>query len=193
MQNLMQIHCSSHSVILNVTATQYTCSVNGIYCSHWLVQWSCHCSHMCIPVHSPWLPGSIDVMQTTIVYIKKGWTCFGQTLHTPVLNKKKWTQHTIPLCLDSHILWYWTFLGKCGLSFGEIPSPWCWVRGICSKEVTGADLMIKSIWPHHQGAGEAKFEPQFHVALESINEVSQERRQPHRGCRGGKEGIPYLI
>ena len=31
MQNLMQIYCSIHSVILNVIATQYTCLVNGIY------------------------------------------------------------------------------------------------------------------------------------------------------------------
>ena len=30
MQNLMQIHCSTCSVILNVMATQYTCSLNGI-------------------------------------------------------------------------------------------------------------------------------------------------------------------
>ena len=33
-QNLMQIHCSTHSVILNVMATQYTCSVNSIYRPH---------------------------------------------------------------------------------------------------------------------------------------------------------------
>ena len=31
-QNLMHIHCSTHSGILNATATQYTCSLNGIYC-----------------------------------------------------------------------------------------------------------------------------------------------------------------
>ena len=31
MQNLMQIHCSTHLVILNVTATQYMCSLNSIY------------------------------------------------------------------------------------------------------------------------------------------------------------------
>ena len=68
-QNLMQIRCSTHSVILNVTATQYTCSLNGIYHSHWLVQWSCHCSHLCIPVHSPWLPSDIDVMQTVRVML----------------------------------------------------------------------------------------------------------------------------
>ena len=29
--NLMQICCSTCSVILNATATQYTCSLNGIY------------------------------------------------------------------------------------------------------------------------------------------------------------------
>ena len=56
-QNLMQIHCSIHSVILNVTATQYTCSLNDVYQPHWLVQWSYHCSHMRIPVHFPCLPG----------------------------------------------------------------------------------------------------------------------------------------
>ena len=31
MQNLMQICCSARSVILNVTATQYICSFNGVY------------------------------------------------------------------------------------------------------------------------------------------------------------------
>ena len=30
MQNLVQIRCSAGSVILNVTATQYTCSLNGV-------------------------------------------------------------------------------------------------------------------------------------------------------------------
>ena len=38
MQNLMQIPCSTHSVILNVMATQYTCSLNNVYCPHWLVR-----------------------------------------------------------------------------------------------------------------------------------------------------------
>ena len=66
-KNLMQIHCCPCSVILNVTPTQYTCSHNSVYSSHWLVQWSCHCSHMCIPVHSPWLPGYINVTQTVLI------------------------------------------------------------------------------------------------------------------------------
>ena len=56
-----------YSVILNVTATQYTCSLNGIYHPHWLVLWSCHHSLMCIPVHSPWLPGYMDIMQTILI------------------------------------------------------------------------------------------------------------------------------
>ena len=68
-QNLMQIHCSTCSVIFNVMATQYTSSLNGIYRPHWPVQWSCHCSHMCIPVHSPWLLGYIKVMQNILVIL----------------------------------------------------------------------------------------------------------------------------
>ena len=31
MQHLMQVHCSTHSVILNEMTTRYTCSLNGIY------------------------------------------------------------------------------------------------------------------------------------------------------------------
>ena len=69
MQNLMQIHCSSCSVIWNTAATQYTCLFNGIYCPHWLVQWSIHCSHVCILVHFPWLSGYIDVMQTVLIIV----------------------------------------------------------------------------------------------------------------------------
>ena len=67
--NLIQIHCSIHAVILNVTATQYTYSLNSIYRPHWLVQWSRHCLHMHIPVHSPHLPGYIDVTQTVLVML----------------------------------------------------------------------------------------------------------------------------
>ena len=70
-QNLMHIYCTTSSVILNVMATQYTCSLNGVYRPHWLVQWSLHCWHMHIPVHSPWLPGYIDVVQTDI---NNNWT-----------------------------------------------------------------------------------------------------------------------
>ena len=69
MLNLMQICCSTCSVILNVVATQYTCSLNSVHCPHWLVQWSRYCSCMHIPVHSPWLPGYIDVMQTILVIL----------------------------------------------------------------------------------------------------------------------------
>ena len=32
MQNWMQIHCYIRSVIFNVMATQYTCSLNSVYC-----------------------------------------------------------------------------------------------------------------------------------------------------------------
>ena len=50
-------------------ATQYTCSLKSIYHPHWLLQWSHPCSHMRIPVHSPWLPGYINVIQTILVVL----------------------------------------------------------------------------------------------------------------------------
>ena len=67
-QNLRQIRCSTHSVILNVTATQVHMLTQQCLPPHWRVQWSHHCSHMCIPVHSPWLPDYTDVMQTILLY-----------------------------------------------------------------------------------------------------------------------------
>ena len=66
MQNLMQVPCSTLSVHRQ---TVHMSLLNRIYCPHWLVQWSCHCSHMCIPVHSPWLPGCMDVTQTILVIL----------------------------------------------------------------------------------------------------------------------------
>ena len=69
MQNLMQIHCSICSVILNAMATQYTGSLIGVYHPHWLVQWSHHCSCMCIPVHSPWLSPYIDASQMVLIIL----------------------------------------------------------------------------------------------------------------------------
>ena len=66
-QNLMQMHCSTCSVILNKDS--HPCSLNGISSPHWLVQWSRHCSHMRIPVHFPWLPGYIDVAQTVLIIL----------------------------------------------------------------------------------------------------------------------------
>ena len=72
MQIFLQIHCSTCPVILSVTATQYACSLNGIYHPHWLVQWSRHCSHLCIPVHSPWLPVYSKVDPNCSHYINNG-------------------------------------------------------------------------------------------------------------------------
>ena len=61
MQNLIQIHCSTHSVFLNLMSTQYTYSLNDIYLLHWLVPWSRHYSQMHILIFSSWLPGYINV------------------------------------------------------------------------------------------------------------------------------------
>ena len=57
------------SVILNATATQCTRSLSSIYRPPWRVQWSHHCSHVHIPIHSPWLPRYIDVAQTVLTVL----------------------------------------------------------------------------------------------------------------------------
>ena len=96
-QNLMQICCSIRSVILNVMATQYTWAPNGVYHPHWLVQWSHHCSHMCISVHSPWLPGYINVPQTILVIL----TMAGLLVYRPhiyeLTSKKNYIYHFLSL------------------------------------------------------------------------------------------------
>ena len=58
--SLRHFECSGH---------KYTCSLNGVYHPHWLVQWSYLCSHMHIPVRSSWLPGYIDVAQTILIIL----------------------------------------------------------------------------------------------------------------------------
>ena len=80
-QNLMQIHLL-YSVILNVTATQYSCSLNGVYHPHWRVQWSRHCSHMHIPVHFSWLPGYINIAQAVLIILATA----GLFLDSPCIN-----------------------------------------------------------------------------------------------------------
>ena len=47
--------------------------IKGIYHPHWLVQWSCHCSPMSIPVHSPWIPGYTNVTQTILIVLAMAW------------------------------------------------------------------------------------------------------------------------
>ena len=70
-----------YSVIMNVTATQYTCSLSNIYCPHWLVQWSHHCSRMCIPVLFPGIPGNMDVVQTIVIILKMVWLFLNRLTH----------------------------------------------------------------------------------------------------------------
>ena len=79
-QNLTQIHCSTWWVILNVMATQYTCSLNNIYHPHWLGQWSHRCSCMHIPVHSSMSASLYWYCSNHSCYIINGWTFSGQTL-----------------------------------------------------------------------------------------------------------------
>ena len=85
MQNLMQIYCSTHSDILNVTATQYTCSLNGIYCP--LLTSTVKLLLFTLAYSSP-LSLAARLYRCHINcshYINSGWTFSGQTLY--FLNK----------------------------------------------------------------------------------------------------------
>ena len=109
-QNLMQIHCSTCSIILNAMATQYSCSPNGIYCPHWIVQWSHHCSHTHVPVHSPWLPGYIDVTQTVLFILtmvglfpyrpRIPWYIWGLSRKSPAIVNVRTS-----VCRDINVTW----------------------------------------------------------------------------------------
>ena len=80
-QNLMQTHCSARSVILNVTATQYTCPLNSVYCP----QLTCtvklslftheHSSPLSLAARLHWCHANCSH------YINNGWTFSGQTLY----------------------------------------------------------------------------------------------------------------
>ena len=65
---LSHFECDSH-----------TCSLNSIYHPHWPVQWSHHCSCMCILVHSPWLPGYIDSRSCKPFSLYSQWLDFSWT------------------------------------------------------------------------------------------------------------------
>ena len=114
-QNLMQIRCSTRSVILNVTASQYTCSLNGITTpTDWggdftWPQWSHYCSHVYIPVHSPWtsMPGYIDVTQAVLIML---------TMVGHFLDRPRHIECSVPFMIsDIH----WGLLEKGGLQY-----PW---------------------------------------------------------------------
>ena len=78
-QNLMQIHWSTCSVILNVTATQYTCSLDGVYCPHWPVKLSFFMSVHSSPLS---LTARLHGCRTNCShYINNDWTSSGQTKH----------------------------------------------------------------------------------------------------------------
>ena len=57
---LSHISCNTHTAHTLTQRCPLPC---------WLVQWNHHCSCMCIPVHSPWLPGYINVAQTAFVRV----------------------------------------------------------------------------------------------------------------------------
>ena len=142
----MQIRCSTCSVILNVMVTQYTRSLNSVHCPHWLVHWSHHYSHKCIPVHSPWLPGYINVMKSVLIF-----TMAGLFLDRPPMcpdlgsNLQLWTIRMT--------LWPNELLGQ-GLSVFHLMDPTLCARGdIITKTSLWFILPLPSLTPEHSIVG----------------------------------------
>ena len=100
----MQTRCSTCSVILNAIATQYTCSLGGVYHPHRLVQRSHHCSCMRIPVHAPWLPGYISVTQTILI-IQTMAELFQDRSHILVLLNMKDLKGWVEAAKEFHHCW----------------------------------------------------------------------------------------
>ena len=118
MQNLVQICCSIRSVIVNVTATQYTCSLNGVPPPPLT---STVKSSLFTHAHSSPLSLAARLHQCHLNcsrYINNGWTFSGQTSsyiievgnttlrsgfkcqHCPLLVMCLWARHSISLCLS---------------------------------------------------------------------------------------------
>ena len=146
-QNLVQICNSTCSVTLNAMAKQYTCPLNCVYRPHWLVEWSHHCPHMRTPVHSPWLPGYINVLQTVLVIL----TVVGLFLDRPPMcpdlgsNLQPWTIRMT--------LWPNELLGQ-GLSVFHLMDPTLCARGdIITKTSLWFILPLPSLTPEHSIVG----------------------------------------
>ena len=92
------VDCSTRSVILNAMATQYTCSLNGSYHPHRLVQWSHHCSYMCVPVHSPWLPGYTDVQTVLVILTMAGLFLDRSHITCPDVYENRFTSYFLTAC-----------------------------------------------------------------------------------------------
>ena len=150
-----------YTVILNVMATQYTCLLNGVYRPHWLVQWSCHCSHKHIPVHFPQLPGYTDVVQTILIIL----TMAGLFLDRPHKRQKAKRHNSLEeprsLRLVTCLVTISRFLNRlCSLA---------WTLPVAVGSVNnpvGCDFLH---WLRHQGGGV------FHLGS-SLDFI-----QPHRG------------
>ena len=109
-QNLMQIRCSTCSVILNATATPDTCSLTSISHPYWLIEWSHHCSHMRLPAHSLWIPGYINVTQNVLIIL----TIAGLFLDRPHIFPCSLCQLRGPR--SNATPWQWAYLA---------PRSWC--------------------------------------------------------------------
>ena len=139
MQNLMQIHCSTCSVILNAMTTQYTWALNGIYHAHWLTSTvksslftHAHSSplplaarlHWCCANCSHYIKQWVDFFQTDLRCLYKNWhmnvhrsviynSPKVETTQMPVTGEQRnnmWPTHTMECYLVLKAMEHWFML-----------------------------------------------------------------------------------
>ena len=73
-----------------------------------LLQWSHHCSRMCFPVHSPWLPGYTDVVQTILILL----TIAGPFLDRPHVCTHTYTKSSLNYQVYILMVTFFTYILK---------------------------------------------------------------------------------
>ena len=133
---LSHFECDSHTIHM---LTQWHVPF------HWQIQWNCHCSHVCIPVHSPWLPGYIDVIQTVLITLTAtglSWTDLIYT-HIHSIHKTDWI---------AEVEW---LTGKKKFEGSESPGTLQYIE-IRVEEADSQKVTLKSRQWHHQSVRSQK-------------------------------------
>ena len=93
---LSHFECDGHTVHM-LTQWRLPPPLNIVQCRH-------HCSLMCVPAHSPWLPSYFDVMQTVLV-----------TLTKAGLSPQTWYKHLYSERMPEGRKWGWRGWGEISL------------------------------------------------------------------------------
>ena len=93
---LSHFECYNHTIHV---LTQWHLLPNG------QVQCTSHCSHMCIPVHRPWLSGHVNIAQNILHYINNGWTFSRQSSYVKIGTTPGAAARELPVACRNRVKW----------------------------------------------------------------------------------------